>query len=130
NQESSHGNTPVAGLRYNENAIAPGAQTVRPGDAGPVRALLGGENAPAAFVFVAAPLRVRKPQAEPAATEVVGRPERCSEGDPRSWRQSSSSKSNGFNPLGSAGGIRLAKLSRVARESSRLVLTNVTRSAN
>src|SRR5262245_28388139 len=31
-----------AGLRYNENAIAPGAQTERPGDAGPVRALLGG----------------------------------------------------------------------------------------
>src|SRR5262249_48366011 len=30
------------GLRYNENAIAPGAQTERPGDAGPVRASLGG----------------------------------------------------------------------------------------
>src|SRR5262249_18060332 len=31
-----------AGLRYNEMAIAPGAQTERPGDAGPVRASLGG----------------------------------------------------------------------------------------
>src|SRR5262249_51521855 len=30
------------GLRYNEKAIAPGAQTERPGDAGPVRASLGG----------------------------------------------------------------------------------------
>jgi hypothetical protein len=30
------------GLRYKEKAIAPGAQTERPGDAGPVRALLGG----------------------------------------------------------------------------------------
>jgi hypothetical protein len=30
------------GLRYNKDAIAPGAQTERPGDAGPVRALLGG----------------------------------------------------------------------------------------
>jgi len=30
------------GLRYHEKAIAPGAQTKRPGDAGPVRASLGG----------------------------------------------------------------------------------------
>src|SRR5262249_36442235 len=30
------------GLQYNENAIAPGAQTERSGDAGPVRASLGG----------------------------------------------------------------------------------------
>jgi hypothetical protein len=30
------------GLRYNENAIAPGAQTERREDAGPVRSLLGG----------------------------------------------------------------------------------------
>jgi hypothetical protein len=30
------------GLRYNEKAIAPGAQTERPGDAGPVQASLGG----------------------------------------------------------------------------------------
>src|SRR5262249_29249201 len=40
----------LLGLRYNEKAIAPGAQTKRPGDAGPVRALLGGENAPAALL--------------------------------------------------------------------------------
>src|SRR5262245_9803322 len=31
-----------AGLRYHEMAIAAGAQTERPGGAGPVRALLGG----------------------------------------------------------------------------------------
>src|SRR5437868_2872360 len=33
-----------------KNNIAPGARSARPGDAGPVRALLGGENAPAVFV--------------------------------------------------------------------------------
>jgi hypothetical protein len=32
------------GLRYNEKVIAPGAQTERPGGAGPVRASLGGKN--------------------------------------------------------------------------------------
>jgi hypothetical protein len=37
-------------LRYNESAIDPGAQTERRGDAGPVRALLGGETSPAAFL--------------------------------------------------------------------------------
>jgi hypothetical protein len=37
------------GLRYNENAIAAGAQTERRGLAGPVGDLLGGENPPAAF---------------------------------------------------------------------------------
>ena len=42
-----------AGLRDNANAIAPDAQTSRPEDAGPVRALLGGEYAPAAFVGAA-----------------------------------------------------------------------------
>ena len=42
-------------------AIAPGAQTSRPEDAGPVRALLGGENAPAAFspCLTTLPLRAR-----------------------------------------------------------------------
>jgi hypothetical protein len=29
------------GLRYNEGVIEPGAQTESPGDAGPVKALLG-----------------------------------------------------------------------------------------
>jgi hypothetical protein len=38
------------GLRYNENAIAVGAQTERRGLAGPVRDLLGGETAPAALL--------------------------------------------------------------------------------
>jgi len=37
------------GLRYNEKAIYPGAQTERRGLAGPVRDLLGGETSPAAF---------------------------------------------------------------------------------
>jgi hypothetical protein len=37
------------GLRYNEKAIAVGAQTERRGLAGPVRDLLGGETSPAAF---------------------------------------------------------------------------------
>jgi hypothetical protein len=37
------------GLRYNERAIAPGAQTERRGDAGPVRLLLGGEDSPPVF---------------------------------------------------------------------------------
>jgi hypothetical protein len=32
------------GLRYNENVIAVGAQTVRRGDAWPVRGLLGGKD--------------------------------------------------------------------------------------
>src|SRR5262249_398639 len=40
------------GLRYNEKVIAPSAQTERSGDAWPVRALLGGGAAPAAFFFV------------------------------------------------------------------------------
>src|SRR6516165_130292 len=40
----------VGGLRYNEKAIAPGAQTERRGLAGPVRTLLGGEDSPADFV--------------------------------------------------------------------------------
>jgi hypothetical protein len=38
-----------AGLRYNDNAIAAGAQTERRDLAGPVRDLLGGETSPAAF---------------------------------------------------------------------------------
>jgi len=41
------------GLRYNENAIAPGAQTGRPGDAGPVRASLGGKNRTGRFSLLA-----------------------------------------------------------------------------
>jgi hypothetical protein len=36
-----------AGLRYNENAIAAGAQTERRGVSGPVRNLLRGEDSPA-----------------------------------------------------------------------------------
>jgi hypothetical protein len=37
------------GLRYNEKAIGPGAQTERRGDAGPVSVLLVGGDSPAAF---------------------------------------------------------------------------------
>ena len=37
-----------SGLRYNKNVIAPGAQTKRRDDAGPVRTLLGGTTSPAA----------------------------------------------------------------------------------
>src|SRR5260370_20249327 len=40
-----------AGLRYNADALYPGAQSERQGLAGPVRDLLGGETSPAAFVF-------------------------------------------------------------------------------
>jgi hypothetical protein len=40
-----------AGLRYNEKAIDPGAQTERRGEAGPVRLLLSGEDSPA-FLFI------------------------------------------------------------------------------
>src|SRR5262249_24077993 len=49
-----------SGLPYNENVIAPGAQTTSLGDAGPVSALLGGMDSPAAFL----PRRValRSPQ--------------------------------------------------------------------
>ncbi len=36
-----------AGLRYNDNAIAAGAQTERRGVSGPVRSLLRGEDSPA-----------------------------------------------------------------------------------
>ena len=36
-------------LRYNNHAITPSSQTERRGDAGPVRVLLGGGHAPAAF---------------------------------------------------------------------------------
>jgi hypothetical protein len=39
------------GPRYNKKAIAAGAQTERRGGAGPVSALLGGENSPADFLF-------------------------------------------------------------------------------
>ncbi|HKB34894.1 MAG TPA: hypothetical protein VKD72_00475 [Gemmataceae bacterium] len=42
----------VCGTVGKDNAV--GAQTERRGGAGPVRALLGGENAPAAFVPFAA----------------------------------------------------------------------------
>jgi hypothetical protein len=38
------------GLRYNENATDPGAQTERRGAAGPVRDLLGGWNLTGRFV--------------------------------------------------------------------------------
>src|SRR5437016_7528158 len=37
------------GLRYNENATVPGAQTERRGEAGPVSVLLRGWDSPAAF---------------------------------------------------------------------------------
>jgi hypothetical protein len=40
-----------SGLFYNENVIAPGAQTESPGDAGPVRTLLGRIASPAEFLF-------------------------------------------------------------------------------
>src|SRR5262245_66599401 len=39
------------GLRYNENAIAVGAQTERRGLAGPVSFLLRGWDSPAAFIY-------------------------------------------------------------------------------
>jgi hypothetical protein len=38
------------GLRYNEKANDPGAQTERRSEAGPVRVLLRGWDSPAAFV--------------------------------------------------------------------------------
>jgi hypothetical protein len=38
---------PRLGLQYNENATAPGAQTERRCEAGPVRDLLGGWTSPA-----------------------------------------------------------------------------------
>ena len=38
-----------SGLRYNDNAIVLGAQTVRQGVVGPGRDLLVGETSPAAF---------------------------------------------------------------------------------
>src|SRR5262249_38050014 len=40
---------PQSGLRYNENGSREGAQTERPGVAGPVRALLAGLASPATF---------------------------------------------------------------------------------
>ena len=39
----------ISGLRYNLKVIAPGAQTERRGDAGPVRSLLGGKPHPRAY---------------------------------------------------------------------------------
>jgi hypothetical protein len=41
----------LAGLRYAENAIAPGAQTDHRGGTGPVWDLLGGGHAPAALII-------------------------------------------------------------------------------
>jgi hypothetical protein len=40
------------GLRYYKGAIAPGAQTERPGEAGPVRASLGGKNLSGALIVL------------------------------------------------------------------------------
>ena len=40
----------VGGLRYKEQATVPGAQTERRGEAGPVRVLLRGWDAPAACI--------------------------------------------------------------------------------
>jgi hypothetical protein len=39
------------GLRYNGKDSSPGAQTERPGVAGPVRVLLGGCTSPADYLF-------------------------------------------------------------------------------
>jgi hypothetical protein len=39
------------GLRYNQNIIAVGAQTVRRGDAWPVRGLLGGKDLTGRFFY-------------------------------------------------------------------------------
>src|SRR5437660_10190166 len=39
------------GLRYNEKATVPGAQTERRGEAGPVSVLLRGWDSPAAFLY-------------------------------------------------------------------------------
>src|SRR5439155_16750448 len=44
----------VNGLRYNERANDPGAQTERRGEAGPVSVLLRGWDSPAAFVHQSA----------------------------------------------------------------------------
>src|SRR5215831_19426997 len=41
-----------AGLRYNEGTSNPGAQTERRGEAGPVRVLLRGWDAPAAYLLL------------------------------------------------------------------------------
>src|SRR5207237_1099738 len=46
-------------LQYNDKAITPGAQTERRGEAGPVRVLLGGGHAPAAFL-ITEPQRCRR----------------------------------------------------------------------
>jgi hypothetical protein len=46
--EQVHWSFSFCGLQHNENAVGPGAQTERQGDAGPVRDLLGGKAAPAA----------------------------------------------------------------------------------
>jgi hypothetical protein len=43
---------PISGLRYNQKVIAPGAQTERRGDAGPVSVLLRGWDSPAAFAYL------------------------------------------------------------------------------
>src|SRR5438132_9289579 len=43
------------GLRYHEKAIAPGAQTERRGEAGPVSVLFRGWDSPAAFVNQSTP---------------------------------------------------------------------------
>jgi hypothetical protein len=41
-----------SGLRYHQEAIAPGAQTERPGEAGPVGASLGGKNLTGALIVL------------------------------------------------------------------------------
>jgi hypothetical protein len=41
-----------SGLPNDEEAVVPGAQTERRGDAGPVRTLIGGRTAPADFTLL------------------------------------------------------------------------------
>jgi len=61
-------------LQYNEKAIGPGAQTERPGGAGPVRALLGRRTSPAVCCLSVlenfAVRRRARPEAQGAAAAV------------------------------------------------------------
>jgi hypothetical protein len=58
-------------LRYNEIANDPGAQIERRGEAGPVSALLGGENSPAASSANHGHFR---PRPSPVRPELIEKP--------------------------------------------------------
>src|SRR5262245_47952966 len=53
------------GLRYNQSVIAPGAQTERRGDAGPVSSVVSAARSPAAFVPVHRVIHTPRPVAAP-----------------------------------------------------------------